>query len=69
MRSLGYTLILFGILSAVVIMIYNTTLGWSGLAGSIIGVITGIGFLNPADDGCRREHPAVTNNCGGCNRY
>lgn len=65
MRTLGYALILFGIISAVIILIYNPALGWSGLTGSIVAVMTGIGFLNLAGEyGCTKEK----DNCG-CNRY
>lgn len=66
MRTLGYALILFGIISAVIILIYGAILGWSGLTGSITAVLAGIGFLNLADCyGCAKE----TSNYGcGCNR-
>ena len=61
MRTLGYALILFGIISAVIILIYAQTLGWSGLTGSIVAVMAGIGFLNLAGDGCCREHNTICN--------
>lgn len=66
MRTLGYALILFGIISAVIILIYGFILGWSGLTGSIAAVLAGIGFLNVVDCyGCCKE-----TTCGcGCNRY
>lgn len=65
MRTLGYALILFGIISAVIILIYADILGWSGLAGSIVGIIAGIGFLNNCGEGCGcRENTGC-----GCNNY
>lgn len=63
MRGLGYALILFGIISAVIILLYGTVIGWSGLTGSIVAVMTGVGFLTLAGD-CYKDN----NNCG-CNRY
>ncbi|MBE5802961.1 MAG: hypothetical protein E7316_00435 [Clostridiales bacterium] len=63
MRTLGYALILFGIISAVIILVYSAVLGWSGLTGSVVAVIAGVGFLNLAADCCVKE----SNNC--CNRY
>lgn len=67
MRTLGYALILFGIISAVIILIYNAAIGWSGLTGSIVAIMTGIGFLNLAGEyGCPNEK----NKCGcNCDRY
>lgn len=65
MRTLGYALILFGIISAVIILIYSGVIGWSGLTGSVVAVMAGIGFLNLAGDFCCKES---INNCG-CNRY
>ena len=64
MRGLGYALILFGIISAVIILLYGAIIGWSGLTGSIVAVMTGVGFLNLAGDCGWKE----SNNCG-CNRY
>lgn len=63
MRGLGYALILFGIISAVIILLYGAIIGWSGLTGSIVAVMTGVGFLNLAGDCCKE------NNSCGCNRY
>lgn len=63
MRGLGYALILFGIISAVIILLYGPTIGWSGLTGSIVAVMTGVGFLTQCGDNCRE------NNACGCNRY
>lgn len=68
MRALGYTLILFGIISAVVIMLYSQSLGWSGLTGSIVGIMTGIGFINHVPERCCRENTTTVNTCG-CNRF
>lgn len=68
MRALGYTLILFGIISAVVIMLYSQTLGWSGLTGSIVGIMTGIGFINHVPERTCRETTATVSTCG-CNRF
>jgi len=65
MRTLGYALILFGIISGVIILVFYPTLGWSGLTGSIVAVMTGVGFLNLVGEyGCTREK----DNCC-CNRY
>lgn len=66
MRALGYTLVLFGIISAVVIMLYSQSLGWSGLTGSIVGIMTGIGFINHTPERCRET--TTVNTCG-CNRF
>lgn len=63
MRGLGYALILFGIISAVIILLYGPTIGWSGLTGSIVAVMTGVGFLT--FDNCNVKE---SNGCG-CNRY
>ena len=63
MRGLGYALILFGIISAVIILLYGAVIGWSGLTGSIVAVMTGVGFLTQCGDGCKEN-----NNCN-CNRY
>lgn len=68
MRALGYTLILFGIITAVVIMLYNEALGWSGLTGSVVGILTGIGFVNHVQVRCCRENTTTVTNCG-CNRF
>lgn len=62
MRGLGYALILFGIISAVIILLYGAFIGWSGLTGSIVAVMTGVGFLNLTGE-CYHE-----NNTCGCNR-
>ena len=62
MRGLGYALILFGIISAVIILLYGAIIGWSGLTGSIVGVMTGVGFLNQSGEYYRE------NNSCGCNR-
>lgn len=65
MRTLGYALILFGIISAVIILIYGNLIGWSGLTGSIAAVLAGIGFLTVVDCyGCCKESAY---GCG-CNR-
>jgi hypothetical protein len=64
MRTLGYALILFGIISAVIILIYSATIGWSGLTGSVVAIMTGIGFLNIAGE-C--DCSFKRDNC--CNRY
>lgn len=66
MRALGYTLVLFGIISAVVIMLYSQSLGWSGLTGSIVGIMTGIGFINHTPERC--QETTTVNTCG-CNRF
>lgn len=63
MRGLGFALIIFGILSAVIILLYGAVIGWSGLTGSIVAVMAGVGFLYLAGDGCRQEHYTC-----GCNR-
>lgn len=63
MRTLGYALILFGIISAVIILIYPDILGWSGLTGSIVAVMSGIGFLNYAGDGSYRENTVCGHRC------
>lgn len=68
MRALGYTLILFGIISAVVIMLYNEALGWFGLTGSIVGILTGIGFVNHVQTRFCRDSTTTVNTCG-CNRF
>ncbi len=62
MRGLGYALILFGIISAVIILLYGTVIGWSGLTGSIVAVMAGVGFLNLSG-----EYYRENNGCG-CNR-
>lgn len=67
MRGLGYALIIFGIISAVIILLYNAPLGWSGLTGSIVAIMTGMGFLAQNGTLGWKEND---NNCGcGCNRY
>jgi len=64
MRTLGYALILFGIISAVIILIYSAVLGWSGLTGSIVAVMAGIGFLNLAGgEGCCRDNSICNRHC------
>ena len=65
MRGLGYALILFGIISAVIILLYGIFIGWSGLTGSIVAVMTGVGFLSLSGECCAKENSC---NCG-CNRY
>lgn len=60
MRGLGFALILFGIITAVLILLYGGTVGWSGLVGSVAAVMTGVGFLS-LDGGVYR-----TGGCGQC---
>ena len=54
MRGLGYALIL----------LYGNIVGWSGLVGSIVAVMAGVGFLYLAGDCCPDR---CQSNC--CNRY
>lgn len=63
MRGLGYALILFGIISAVIILLYGAVIGWSGLTGSIVAVMTGVGFLSIAGEGCNRPANCNYNRC------
>ena len=65
MRGLGYALILFGIITAVLILLYGSIIGWSGLVGSIVAVMAGVGFLYLAGDCCGKDH--CQSSC--CNRY
>lgn len=63
MRGLGYALILFGIISAVIILLYGTIIGWSGLTGSIVAVMTGVGFLSQAGDYFKENSGCGCNRC------
>ena len=63
MRTLGYALILFGIISSVIILIYPLIFGWSGLTGSIVAVMAGVGFLNLEGGGCCRENTICNHRC------
>ena len=65
MRGLGYALILFGIITAVLILLYGSYIGWSGLVGSCVAVMAGVGFLYLAGDCCGKDH--CQSSC--CNRY
>ena len=50
MRGLGISMILLGILGAVLIFLYPT-LGWSGLVGCVAAVLAGVGFAAmPCDE-------------------
>lgn len=63
MRGLGFALILFGILSAVIILLYGPIIGWSGLVGSVAAVMCGVGFLFIEGDSCRNRNQC-RNYCG-----
>ena len=65
MRGLGYALIFFGIITAVLILLYGSFVGWSGLVGSIVAVMAGVGFLYLAGDCFGKDH--CQSSC--CNRY
>ena len=67
MRGLGYALIIVGILSAVLIFLYPGLLGWSGLVGSVVAVLTGVGFLSYTGCGCTACRSVnYTCNCNRC---
>lgn len=63
MRGLGYALIIFGVITAVLIFLYAPYVGWSGLTGSITAILAGIGFTALAGTECRDHHHCE------CNRY
>ena len=63
MRGLGYALIIVGILSAVLIFLYPNLLGWSGLVGSVVAVLTGVGFLSCTGCTCNACRSTYACNC------
>lgn len=67
MRGLGYALIVVGIISAVLIFLYAEILGWSGLVGSVVAVLTGVGFLSYNTCGCancrQNNYSCTCNRC------